>query len=48
MMEVNSMILDRFSLAGKVAMVTGAGSVLGQGIRRGLAEAGADIVGVDY
>ena len=42
------MILDRFSLAGKVAMVTGAGSVLGQGICRGLAEAGADIVGVDY
>lgn len=42
------MILDQFRLDGKVAMVTGAGSVLGQGICRGLAEAGADIVGVDY
>lgn len=42
------MILDQFRLDGKVAMVTGASSVLGQGICRGLAEAGADIVGVDY
>lgn len=42
------MILDQFRLDGKVAMVTGAGSVLGQGICRGLAEAGADIVGVDF
>jgi len=43
-----SMILDQFRLNGKVAMVTGASSVLGQGICRGLAEAGADIIGVDY
>ncbi len=42
------MILDQFRLDGKVAMVTGASSVLGQEICRGLAEAGADIVGIDY
>jgi 2-deoxy-D-gluconate 3-dehydrogenase len=42
------MILDQFRLDGKVAMVTGASSVLGQSICRGLAEAGADIIGVDY
>ncbi len=42
------MILDQFRLDGKVAMVTGASSILGQEICRGLAEAGADIVGVDY
>jgi 2-deoxy-D-gluconate 3-dehydrogenase len=40
------MILDKFSLAGKVAMVTGASRGLGQGIAVGLAEAGADIVGL--
>jgi 7-alpha-hydroxysteroid dehydrogenase len=38
------MILDRFSLKGKVAIVTGAGRGIGQGIALGLAEAGADIV----
>ncbi len=41
------MILDEFKLNGKVALVTGAGTGLGQGICAGLAEAGADIVGVD-
>lgn len=41
-----SNILDKFSLAGKVAIVTGASRGLGQGIAVGLAEAGADIVGV--
>jgi 2-deoxy-D-gluconate 3-dehydrogenase len=41
------MILDQFKLAGKVALVTGAGRGLGQGMACGLAEAGADIVGVD-
>ncbi len=40
------MILDSFSLAGRVAMVTGASRGLGQGMAFGLAEAGADIVGI--
>lgn len=42
------MILQDFSLKGKVAIVTGASTGLGQGMATGLAEAGADIVGVDY
>ncbi len=42
------MILDNFNLKGKVAIVTGASTGLGQGMATGLAEAGADIVGVDY
>lgn len=41
------MILDQFKLDGRVALVTGAGRGLGQGIALGLAEAGADIVGLD-
>lgn len=41
-------ILDKFSLAGKVAIVTGASTGLGQGMCLGLAEAGANVVGVDY
>lgn len=40
------MILDRFKLDGKVAMVTGAGTGMGQAIAFALAEAGADIAGV--
>ena len=42
------MILDDFNLSGKVAMVTGCSTGLGQGMCYGLAEAGADIVGIDY
>ena len=42
------MILDQFRLDGKVAIVTGSSTGLGQGMCIGLAEAGADIVGVDY
>ncbi len=37
------MILDRFSVAGRVAVVTGAGLGIGRGIAIGLAEAGADV-----
>ncbi|MBI9049173.1 MAG: 2-dehydro-3-deoxy-D-gluconate 5-dehydrogenase KduD [Anaerolineaceae bacterium] len=41
------MILDAFKVDGKVALVTGAGQGLGQGMAIALAEAGADIVGLD-
>jgi 2-dehydro-3-deoxy-D-gluconate 5-dehydrogenase len=37
------MILDKFKLNGKVAIVTGAGRGLGMGMALGLAEAGADL-----
>ena len=39
-------MLDLFNLEGKVAIVTGARTGLGQGMAIGLAKAGADIVGV--
>lgn len=41
------MILDLFKLEGKVALVTGAGRGLGQAMAIALAEAGADVVGLD-
>ncbi len=39
-------MLETFSLAGKVAMVTGCNTGLGQGMALGLAAAGCDIAGV--
>ena len=40
--------MELFDLTGKVAVVTGGGSGLGQGIAIGLAEAGADIISISY
>ena len=40
--------MSKFSLENKVAIVTGCRTGLGQGMCLALAEAGADIVGVDY
>lgn len=40
------MILDKFSLKGKVAIVTGSNTGLGQGICRAFVEAGAKVAGV--
>jgi len=46
---IRSMIMiNKFDLKGKVAIVTGCAGGLGQGMAVGLAEAGANIVGVDY
>jgi 2-deoxy-D-gluconate 3-dehydrogenase len=41
-----AMATDRFSLEGKSAVVTGAGTGLGEAMAIGLAEAGADVAGV--
>jgi NAD(P)-dependent dehydrogenase (short-subunit alcohol dehydrogenase family) len=41
---VSEHVLDRFSLAGRVALVTGASSGLGAGFAVALADAGADVV----
>ena len=41
------MILDAFTLSGKVAVVTGCDTGLGQGMAVALAQAGCDIVGVN-
>jgi 2-deoxy-D-gluconate 3-dehydrogenase len=40
------MILAQFALTGKVAIVTGSSTGLGEGMAVGLAEAGADVVGL--
>lgn len=42
------MVLDKFKLEGRVAMVTGANRGIGQYYALALAEAGADIIGVSY
>lgn len=42
------MVLDAFNLEGKVALVTGCNTGLGQGMAVALAQAGCDIVGVNY
>lgn len=42
------MILDLFNLTGKVAIVTGSSTGLGQGMSIALAQAGAKVLGVDY
>jgi len=39
-------VLDRFRLDGKVALVTGCRRGIGLALAAGLAEAGADIIGV--
>jgi len=45
--DEGSMILDAFNLTGKVAIVTGCDTGLGQGMALGLAQAGCDIVSVN-
>lgn len=42
------MILDKFKLDGRVAIVTGSNQGIGQMYAKALAEAGADIIGVSY
>lgn len=42
------MILDKFSLKGKTALITGSNQGIGQYYSLALAEAGADIIGVSY
>jgi 2-deoxy-D-gluconate 3-dehydrogenase len=42
------MILDKFKLDGKIAIVTGSNQGIGQAYAQALAEAGADIIGVSY
>ncbi|MXP55751.1 2-dehydro-3-deoxy-D-gluconate 5-dehydrogenase KduD [Pantoea sp. Seng] len=41
------MILNAFNLEGKIALVTGCNTGLGQGMALGLAQAGCDIIGVN-
>ncbi|MBE5251475.1 2-dehydro-3-deoxy-D-gluconate 5-dehydrogenase KduD [Mixta mediterraneensis] len=41
------MVLDAFNLEGKVVLITGCNTGLGQGMALGLAQAGCDIIGVN-
>lgn len=45
-LEVTKMILDKFSLKDKVAIVTGSNTGLGQGFSKAFVEAGAKVLGV--
>jgi 2-deoxy-D-gluconate 3-dehydrogenase len=45
-MKKSLMILDQFKLDGKIALVTGAKRGIGKAIAIGVAEAGADVIGV--
>jgi 2-deoxy-D-gluconate 3-dehydrogenase len=40
-------VMDLFDLSGKVVLVTGAGSGLGQGFAEAVAEVGADVACAD-
>jgi 2-deoxy-D-gluconate 3-dehydrogenase len=46
LMQRNIMVKELFDLSGKTALVTGDSRGIGQAIAKGLAEAGADIIGV--
>ncbi|TCV93021.1 2-dehydro-3-deoxy-D-gluconate 5-dehydrogenase KduD [Biostraticola tofi] len=46
-MGLKNNVLDSFALTGKVALITGCNTGLGQAIAVGLAEAGCDIIGVN-
>lgn len=45
---LNSNLIKRFSLAGKVSVITGGAGTIGSSIARGYAQSGSDIVILDY